>query len=399
MNARSAWLSPDGQTREDTRVTQVGAVTPVTDSKGRSGVLPGSDNGLYRVTGLWLAGTAGAMTATVSVGRAVVQSTLSRGAYPVAVTEPFPLTFTDGDAQYGRIDLVVLRIYDDVYDGLGRTEAAVEIVRGTPAAVPVVPATPDVSLVLFTVAVGAGVSAGKAGIDWDTARVDLRPTTVAIGGILPTRSDDTAPGGYPGHYRDVNSTLQRWDSAAWVAYPKGVGGVVPAGVLTTGGYAGQYRDSSLGQLQRWNGSAWLPAVPGPAFASSLDAGYTASATYTATLIDTALSALTLTFTAPPSGAVIIGLGARMYTSGSEAAQAHMSPQVTLGATVIWAADDERAASCSGAVGKSVSTQLRLGSLVAGSVYTVTAMHRSSYTTTTAVNSWFDTLFLRVDPIA
>jgi len=396
MNARSAWLSPDGQTREDTRVTQIGALTPVTDIKGRSGVLPGSENGLYRVTGLWLNGTAGGMTATVGVGRAVIQSTVARGAYPVALTDPVPLTFADGDSQYGRIDLVVLRIYDHAHDGSGRAEAAVEIVQGTPAATPAAPAAPDVSLVLFTVAVAKNTATGTGGIAWDTARVDLRPTTVPAGGILPTRSDDTAPGGYPGHYRDVGDTLQRWNSTAWVPYPKGIGGIVPAGVLTTGGYPGQYRDSSLGQLQRWNGSAWQPAVPGPAFASSLDAGSTTSTTYTATLLDTSVAALTLTFTAPPSGSVIIGLGARMYTKDSETASAHMSPQVTLGSTVVWAADDERAASCSGAVNKSVSTQLRLNSLTAGSTYTVTAMHRS---TSSTVVCWFDTLYLRVDPIA
>ncbi|WP_327184594.1 hypothetical protein [Streptomyces sp. NBC_01334] len=395
MTVRSAWLSADAQTREDTRVTQIGAVTPVTDIKGRSGVLPGSENGLYRVTGLWLNGTAGGMTATVGVGRAVIQTSVARGAYPVAVTEPVPLTFDAGDPQFGRVDLVVLRIYDDDYDGSDRTEAAVEIVKGTAAATPVAPAAPDASLVLFTVTVAKNAGAGSGGIDWDNARVDLRPTTVPLGGILPTRSDDTAPGGYPGHYRDVNDTLQRWSSTAWVPYPKGVGGVVPAGVLTTGGYVGQYRDSSLGQLQRWNGGAWQPAVPGPAFVQSLDAGTTASTTYTAALASTTVTALTLGFTAPPSGSVIIGLGARM-SSGGETAQAHMSPQVTLGSTVIWAADDERAASGSGAVSKSTSTQLRLNSLTAGSTYTVTAMHRSSNASFTCA---FDTIFLRVDPIA
>ncbi|MFI1051089.1 hypothetical protein ACH4U3_35945 [Streptomyces griseoruber] len=45
--------------------------------------------------------------------------------------------------------------------------------------------------------------------------------------------------------------------------------------------------------------------------------------------------------------------------------------------------------------KSQSTQLRLNSLTAGSVYTVTAMHRSS---SASVSSWFDTLWLRVDPL-
>ncbi|MFJ8106759.1 hypothetical protein [Streptomyces sp. NPDC096132] len=396
MNARSAWLSPDGQTREDTRVTPLGAHTPVSPIGTRSGVLPGSYTGEHRVSGFWLAGNAGTMTATVSAGRAVVQAEESRGVYPVAVTDGVALTFADGDAQYGRLDLVVLRIYDNAYDASGRTEAAVEIVKGTPAATPTAPAAPGLSLPLFTVAVPKGTSTGGGGITWSTALTDLRTTTVALGGILPTVAGDTVNGAYPGQYRDVNSALQRWSGTAWVPYPRDIGGVAPAGALATGGYPGQYRDSSLGQLQRWNGSAWLPAVPGPAFAQSLDAGYTTSTTYTAALQDTTLAALTLTFTAPPSGAVIVSAGARISTSGSETVQAHMSPQVTLGSTVIWAADDERAASGSGAVSKSNQTQLRLGSLTAGSVYTVTAMHRSS---SASVNAWFDTIFLRVDPIA
>jgi hypothetical protein len=394
MNARSAWLSPDGQTREDTRVTQVGAVTPVTDVKGRSGVLPGSEGGQYRVTGLWLAGTAGTMSATVGAGRAVIQSTVARGAYPVTVTEPVPVTFADGDPQYGRIDLVVLRIYDHDHDGSGRYEAAVEIVQGKAAAQPVAPTVPDASLVLFTVAVPAGRSAGNGGIDWDNARVDLRPTTVAVGGILPTRSDDTAPGGYPGHYRDVNDTLQRWNGTAWVPYPKGVGGIAPAGAVTTGSYTGQYRESSTGVLQRWNGSTWLPAVVPPSYAGSLDAGSTTSTTYTAALSGTAVTALTLNFTAPSTGAVLLHFGARMSTANSSTATAYMAPQITQGSTVVFAAADEYAAVYGGAVSASVATMWRLYGLTPGTVYTMTAMHRSS---DAAVTCWFDSIFLRVDP--
>ncbi|MFF3498586.1 hypothetical protein [Streptomyces sp. NPDC003247] len=395
MNARSAWLSPDGQTRGDTRVTQVGAVTPVTDAKGRSGVLPGSEGGQYRLTGLWLAGTAGSMSATMSVGRAVIQSTIARGAYPVAVTEPVTLTFADGNAQYGRIDLVVLRVYDHDHDGLGRYEAVVEIVQGEAKALPVAPDAPDASLPLFTVAVAAGLSAGTGGIAWDTARTDLRPTTVAVGGILPTRSDDTAAGGYPGAYREVADVLQRWNGSAWVPYPKAVGGIAPAGAVSTGAYTGQYRDSSTGTLQRWNGSVWAPAVTTPWFTSSLDAGSTTSTTYTAALVETTVTALTLNFTAPSTGAVLLHFGSRMSTASSSTATAYMAPQITQGSTVVFTANDEYAASYGGPVAGSVATMWRLYGLTPGTVYTMTALHRSS---DAAVTCWFDNIFLRVDPV-
>ena len=398
MPLNAGWLSPDSQTRRITRLISLGPTTPANPIQSRSGILPGTYDGQFRVGGFWLGGAAGTMKATLYHGRAVIQGTSAQGAYPVVLDEDTTLTFADGDAQYGRIDLVVLRVYDDEYDGSGRHEAAVEIIKGTPAATPAPPATPGLALVLFQVAVPAGASTAKGGIDWSTRLTDLRTTLVSVGGILPVYNNAGAAGSYPGQYQDNANAgyLQRWNGTAWTAYPRELGGIAPAGTVSTGGYTGQYRDSSLGQLQRWNGSAWQPAVPGPAFASSLDAGYTASTTYTATLLDTTVTALTLNFTAPPSGAVIITVGARISTTGSETAQAHMSPQVTQGSTVIWAADDERAASGSGSVSKSAVTQLRLGSLTAGSVYTVTSMHRSSASN---VNSWFDTLFLRVDPIA
>jgi hypothetical protein len=398
MTVRCGWLSPDGQNRADTRLTALGATTPSGPLETRSGVLPGTYDGLYRVGGLWMSGTTGTMTAVVQPGRAVIQGAAAQGAYPVAVDENITVTFADGDAQYSRIDLVVLRIYDDEADGSGRTEAVVETVQGTPAAVPTAPAVPTLALLLFQVSVPAGASAGTGGIPWATANTDLRTTLVSAGGILPVYNNGAVAGSYPGQYQDSDNSnsLQRWSGTAWVPYPKAIGGIAPAGVLSTGGYTGQYRDTSAGQLQRWNGTAWQPAVPGPVFAQSLDAGYTTSTTYTAALTDSAVTALTLNFTAPPSGSMIIGVGARVYTTSSETTTAHMSPQVTLGTTVVWAADDERAASGSGAYPRSVSTQLRLNSLAVGSTYTITAMHRSSSST---VPGWFDTIYLRADPIA
>ncbi|MFG2376092.1 hypothetical protein ACGFY9_32030 [Streptomyces sp. NPDC048504] len=218
MPVRSGWLSPDSQSREDTRLIALGALTPTSAVQVRSGILPGSSTGLYRVNGFTLTGTTGTMSGTVSPGRAIVQSTDTRGAYPIALTEYEDVTFADGDAQYGRIDLLVLRIYDDVYDGSGRTEAVVDIVRGTPSATPTVPAVPDLALPLYEVTVPAGTSAGTGGIPWTTGLTGRRTATVAVGGILPVTTD-TANGAYPGQYRDNNGQLQRWNGTAWTDYP------------------------------------------------------------------------------------------------------------------------------------------------------------------------------------
>ncbi|MEW2621241.1 hypothetical protein [Streptomyces sp. NPDC048106] len=353
MTVSSAWLSPDGQTRADTRVTQTGALTPVTESTGRSGVLPGSTGGQYVTGGLSLTGTTGTMTAQLGAGRAVIQTSPVRGAYPVTVTEPVPLTFADGDAQYGRIDLVVLRIYDHDYDGSGRYEAVPEIVPGKPVATPTAPTVPDASLPLFAVAVPAGAGAAK-GIDWTTALTDLRSPTVAIGGILPARAGDTAAGAYPG----------------------------------------QYRESSAGALQRWNGSAWTSAVVPSAFSCDMAAGSTNSTAYTSTLAVTTVSALSLSFVAPPSGAVLLHFGARMWTTDSTNSSAFMIPQVTQNNTVVYTANDNSACMYGGPVSGSVATMWRMYGLTPGLVHTMTAMHRSNDANVTC---WFDNRFMRVDP--
>ncbi|MGW0823346.1 hypothetical protein [Streptomyces sp. NPDC002845] len=217
MPLHSGWLSPEGQTRTDTRLISLGALTPTSPVATRSGVLPGSPDGQWRISGFTLTGST-AMTAKVHPGRAVVQGTDGQGAYPVALTDTLDLTFADGDAQYDRIDLVVLRVHDDQYDASGRTEATVEIIPGTPAATPAVPATPDLALPLYEVAVPAGTSSGSGGIDWGNALTGRRTATVAVGGILPVTTD-TSIGAYPGQYRDINGVLQRWTGSVWADYP------------------------------------------------------------------------------------------------------------------------------------------------------------------------------------
>ncbi|WP_328680146.1 hypothetical protein [Streptomyces sp. NBC_00343] len=52
MTVRYGWLSPDGQTRPDTRHTALGATTPAGPLRSRSGILPGTDDGRYRIGGL-----------------------------------------------------------------------------------------------------------------------------------------------------------------------------------------------------------------------------------------------------------------------------------------------------------------------------------------------------------
>ncbi|MEU7038076.1 hypothetical protein ABZ958_30975 [Streptomyces sp. NPDC046237] len=272
MPVRSGWLIPTGQTRQNTRITAHGATTPVNPLATRSGILPGTYDGKHRVGGLWMAGN-GPMTATVYHGKAVIQGGTTDGAYPLALDEDITLTFADGDPLNARIDLVVLRVYDN---DLGKYDAAVEIVKGTPSATPVVPNAPALSLTLFSVKVPAGTSAGTGGIPWTATGTvtDLRTTVVNVGGILPVYNNAAVPGSYPGQYQDNDNShlLQRWDGTAWVAYPKEIGGIAPNGAVSTGSYAGQFRETG-GVLQRWTGTAWVNYQP-PVEVETLTSGVT-----------------------------------------------------------------------------------------------------------------------------
>ncbi|GAA3374275.1 hypothetical protein GCM10020367_37530 [Streptomyces sannanensis] len=275
MTLRTGWLAPTGQTRLDTRHTALGATTPTGPLASRSGILPGSYDPKFRVGGLWL-NSNGPMTATVYHGRAVIQGSTAQGAYPVALDEDTVITFADGHPLYPRIDLVVLRVYDDDVDKSNKSEAAIEIVKGAEVANPVAPDAPPLSLPLFSVKVPAKTSAGTGGIPWSApgSVTDLRTTLVSIGGILPVYGNAGVAGAYPGQYQDNDEAhyLQRWNGTAWVAYPKEIGGIAPNGTLSTGGYTGQYREAN-GVLQRWNGTAWVNYQP-PVEVETLSTGVT-----------------------------------------------------------------------------------------------------------------------------
>ncbi|MFD3327583.1 hypothetical protein [Streptomyces sp. NPDC058701] len=250
MTVRAAWLTPTGQTREDTRIALSALVTPNGQSdadiplRARGGIVPGG----FTLT------PASAMQCAIGTGRAIIQGDSQQGAYPVAVTAPENLTLADGDPQLERIDLIELAVLDDAYDGTGKTEAVLRLVKGTPAAVPVAPPSPaGRALQLYTVRVPAGTSAGNGGIAWATAVTSLKYPTVALGGIVPA---DGFKGAYTGQYRDAGGRFQRWDGATWVSYPVEVGGIAGPGRLSTGTYPGQYRDGPGGTLQRWDGAGW-----------------------------------------------------------------------------------------------------------------------------------------------
>ncbi|MDJ1136210.1 hypothetical protein [Streptomyces iconiensis] len=231
MTVRAAWLLPTGQTREDTRVTPVGTVTPTGELTSRGGVLPGGAP--------FLAAPAGAMTVQIGIGRAVVQGTAAQGPYPVAVDAPELVAIGAGDA-LDRIDTVIVRVYDGMYDTEGQTVATVELVQGEPMGAPTPPALPPASLPLWDVRVRAGASASTGGVDWASALTDRRRYTVGVGGIIP-RGATGDVGAFDGQYRDMNGVLERWDAtgAAWRTYrpPTLAAESITSGFLTGTGWS------------------------------------------------------------------------------------------------------------------------------------------------------------------
>lgn len=398
MPVRSAWLinrtdTTTGQSRTDTRLAPIGTMAPTGALTSAGGVIPGSTNGEYLMSALYVFGETAGMTAMVAPGRAVVQGLAGAGAYPVALTDYTPITFADGDANNPRIDLVVLRVYDTQYDGTDRTEAVLEVIQGAPQATPEVPPTPDAALPLARVTVPAGASVGTGGLDWATAVYDLRVPTVAIGGILAESWNREVPGGYVGQYRDTGTRLQRWDGTRWASYPRHVGGIAPQGALAAGEYTGQYRDEA-GRLQRWDGSVWRPAVPSTAFVYNNDGGYTTSATFVENLDDTTGGTITATFTVPPSGKVLVTVGTMARAGVEGAAWARMSANIRKNGVLVLAAHETRSALSQSNISSSVVTTFPVTGLEVGATYTAVSAYRSSATTN---KCWFDNRFIRVDP--
>lgn len=209
MTVRSAWLltAPGGQTREDTRQTPLGTMVPEGELLTRDGVIAGGNP--FKASG------ASAMAVQIGVGRALVQGTLAQGAYPLVVTAPETLTITDGHPQFARIDSVVLKVYDGLYDTSQQTLARLEVIKGPETATPTPPVLPPATLRLWDITVPAGTSAGTGGIPWGSAFTDRRRYTAAYGGITPPGGPQSTPGAYAGQYRDNGRILERWDGSSW----------------------------------------------------------------------------------------------------------------------------------------------------------------------------------------
>ena len=202
-----------GITAEDHRFGLQADIVSAGSLRGRSGVFPNGSNPANLVT-------VGALQAKVTAFQAFVAGTSSstQAGYRVTCDTDVTLTFDAGSGTNPRIDLIVLRVRDDPYDGTGTQAGTVEIIFGTPAVSPAVPAVPTSCLPLWQISVPANAS-GVNPINFAGA-TDRRVYTTATGGLLPVASAaerNAIVSPYSGMSiwrRDVNWE-EAWDGTAW----------------------------------------------------------------------------------------------------------------------------------------------------------------------------------------
>ncbi|MEB8344084.1 hypothetical protein [Streptomyces endophyticus] len=150
-----------------------------------------------------------------------------------------------------------------------------------------------------------------------------------------------------------------------------------------------------GRMMYYNGTAWVPLAPVPVFRVNVDDGDTTSTSYVETLANAGGDPMAATFTAPASGQVIVTVGSYIRSSASSGIACMSANIRNSSGTILYAAVDERSAASAITNRTSVSAQFLITGLAAGTTHTATPAYRSGATTNTA---YFDTRFIRVDPI-
>ena len=170
-----------------------------------------------------------AMTVVVSAGGAYALGTTSstQGMYYSYNDAAVTLTINTAPVTNSRIDLVVFRINDAAYAG-ATNSCTLEVIAGTVAASPTVPATPASSLPLAQVLVGTGVTsivnANITDLRTRASHNDLTATADAVGSDSLSINVLSGQTGYALAIRDSTGTL--------------LNGITAAGALVTGGGGG-----------------------------------------------------------------------------------------------------------------------------------------------------------------
>lgn len=163
---------------------QAGIYSAATNLRARGGVHPGLGQELV-VT------QAGApnMTVLVEAGVASIPGTeaATQGNYMVCNDAQVTLSISAAHATLPRIDIIVINVRDSFYS-TASNDSQLQVITGTPASSPAVPAAPVNSITLAQIAVGAAVTSIVTGNITDT-----RFYLAAVGGVMNIRNIAAIP--------------------------------------------------------------------------------------------------------------------------------------------------------------------------------------------------------------
>jgi len=220
------WMDGVAVAGQDLRLQQASAFLTGASPSGSTGIA--ARPGVRYGTGDPLKiSTSSGMTLAVNAGIAWVQGTASAnaGMYTGCLDTAGTVTLATSDPTNPRIDNIIVQVTDV---GTSSSTTVVTPQTGTPAASPVAPTLPANSLLLATVAVGAGVSSITAG-----NITDKRVWTTSVGGIVPMANVTGGISGMAGLYaHDLSSgRLKVSDGSGNARQPK-VGSFSPITVAS-----------------------------------------------------------------------------------------------------------------------------------------------------------------------
>lgn len=197
-----------------------------------SGIVTGSATAIGLLGGViggagLVVAAGGGMTVLVQPGSFVTPNTASPtdGGYAATLVSQGTLTLATADPSNPRIDIIVATVNDT---GTSSSAGFVEVVTGTPAGSPSVPAAPANSIILAQVTVAAGATSVTSG-----NITDARPFTTATGGILVAAKGSVV--GYVGQLAYDKASASFYHNTNSGAHPARTLPFAPVTAVLTGG--------------------------------------------------------------------------------------------------------------------------------------------------------------------